>query len=122
MKQIRPVLTAALCAILLCGCVQYQSKRGVEVKWQSVITEQLSRGKSTRGEVLALLGPPSQIISLEDETVLYYLFERTKGDGYILILYNKFQVDARYDRAVFFFDENDILSDYSTHIHESEDK
>jgi hypothetical protein len=31
-------------------------------------------------------------------------------------------VDARYDRAVFFFDDNDILRDYSTHIHEPADK
>ncbi|MDH3994346.1 MAG: outer membrane protein assembly factor BamE [Gammaproteobacteria bacterium] len=120
--QIRPVIVAALCAMLLSGCVQYDSKRGVEVKWQSVITEQLQKGTSTRGEVLALLGPPSQIISLDEESVLYYLFERTKGNGYILILYNRFTVDARYDRAVFFFDDNDILRDYSTHIHEPEDK
>jgi len=108
--------------MVLSGCVQYDSKRGVEVKWQSVITEQLQKGTSTRGEVLALLGPPSQIISLDEESVLYYLFERTKGNGYILILYNRFTVDARYDRAVFFFDDNDILRDYSTHIHEPEDK
>ena len=121
MNRLRPMMMAALCAVLLSACVQYQSKRGVEVKWQSDITEQLHKGTSTRGEVLALLGPPSQLISLEDETVLYYLFERTKGNGYILILYNRFTVDARYDRAVFFFDENDILSDYSTHIHEPED-
>lgn len=118
----RSVIVAALCAIMLSGCVQYDAKRGVEVKWQTDITEQLQVGKSTRGEVLDLLGPPSQIISLDEESVLYYLFERTKGSGYILILYNKFSVDARYDRAVFFFDENDILRDYSTHIHESEDK
>ena len=120
--QILPVIVAALFAMLLSGCVQYDSKRGVEVKWQSAITEQLQKGTSTRGEVLALLGPPSQIISLDEETVLYYLFERTKGNGYILVLYNRFTVDARYDRAVFFFDDNDILRDYSTHIHEPEDK
>ena len=26
------------------------------------------------------------------------------------------KVDTRYDRAVFFFDDNDVLSDYATHV------
>jgi hypothetical protein len=28
------------------------------------------------------------------------------------------KVDTRYDRAIFFFDENDVLTEYSTHIYE----
>ena len=94
MNRLRPILMAGLCAALLSACVQYQSKRGVEVKWQSDITEQLHKGASTRGEVLALLGPPSQLISLEDETVLYYLFERTKGNGYILSFWSNLPVSS----------------------------
>lgn len=121
MRSLRPFILALLCAVPLTACVQYQAKRGVEVKWQTAITEQLEVGKSTRADVMELLGPPSQVISLDNETALYYLFERTAGEGYILILYNRFSIDARYDRAVFFFDENDILRDYSTHIHKDED-
>lgn len=112
------ILIAVVCAITLQACVQYESKRGVEVNWQSSVTQQLTRGESTRKDVLALLGPPSQVISMEDETVLYYLFERAKGSGVILILYNRMKIDTRYDRAIFFFDENDVLTEYSTHIYE----
>ena len=112
------ILVTVLCAFTLQACVQYESKRGVDVNWQSSVTQQLSRGESTRKDVLALLGPPSQVISMEDETVLYYLFERAKGSGVILILYNRMKVDTRYDRAIFFFDENDVLTEYSTHIYE----
>jgi outer membrane protein assembly factor BamE (lipoprotein component of BamABCDE complex) len=114
------ILIAVVCAITLQACVQYESKRGVEVNWQSSVTQQLTRGESTRKDVLALLGPPSQVISMEDETVLYYLFERAKGSGMILILYNRMKIDTRYDRAIFFFDENDVLTEYSTHIYESD--
>jgi outer membrane protein assembly factor BamE (lipoprotein component of BamABCDE complex) len=114
------ILIAVVCAITLQACVQYESKRGVEVNWQSSVTQQLTRGESTRKDVLALLGPPSQVISMEDETVLYYLFERAKGSGVILILYNRMKIDTRYDRAIFFFDENDVLTEYSTHIYESD--
>ena len=112
------ILAALFCATMLQACVQYESKRGVDVTWQSSVTQQLARGESTRKDVMTLLGPPSQVISLEDETVLYYLFERAKGSGIILILYNRLKINTRYDRAIFFFDENDVLTEYSTHIYE----
>ena len=32
----------------------------------------------------------------------------------ILILYNNIDIGYRYDRAIFFFDENDVLTDYAT--------
>jgi outer membrane protein assembly factor BamE (lipoprotein component of BamABCDE complex) len=117
-----PVFAALIVAVLLSGCVRYENKRGVDVLWQPEVTAQLVKGKSTREDILTLLGPPSQLIALEDETVLYYLFERSKGDGMILIVYNRMKIRTRYDRAVFFFDENDTLRNYATYIHKGEDE
>lgn len=111
-------LAGGLCLSLLAGCAQYENRRGVEVTWQDKVTGQLQRGQSTREQVLALLGPPSQVISLEEETVLYYLFEKSTGNGLILILYNRMQIDTHFDRAIFFFNEQDILTDYATRIDE----
>jgi len=116
MKLPVPLLAAALGGLLLAGCAQYENQRGVEVTWQDSVTSRLVRGQSSREEVLKLLGPPSQVIALEEETVLYYLFERSEGDGLILILYNRMKIDTRYDRAIFFFDEHDVLTDYATRI------
>jgi outer membrane protein assembly factor BamE (lipoprotein component of BamABCDE complex) len=110
-------LVLLLAAITLSGCVQFNARRGIEVAWQDQVVEKLQKGRSTRADVLALLGPPSQVIALRDETVLYYLFEKAEGEGAILILYNNIDINYRYDRAIFFFDENDILSDYSTKVH-----
>ncbi|MCX2981597.1 hypothetical protein EYC98_12060 [Halieaceae bacterium IMCC14734] len=104
------------CAVLLSGCAQYTDNRGVEVTWEPAIMESMVAGQTTRSEVLAALGPPSQIIALGDETVLYYLFEKSNGEGLILILYNQFDVETRYDRAVFFFDANDSLTEYSSYV------
>jgi outer membrane protein assembly factor BamE (lipoprotein component of BamABCDE complex) len=118
MKHNALLVIVALCVGLLGACAQFESKRGVEVNWQRDVTDKLTRGESTRANVLALLGPPSQVISLEGETALYYLFEQSEGEGLILILYNRMRIDTRYDRAIFFFDENDILTEYSTLIHE----
>ena len=102
--------------LLLPGCAQYSDKRGVEVTWQPEAIEQMEKGKTTRREVLTAFGPPSQVISLGDETVLYYLYEKSAGEGLILIVYNRFDVQTQYDRAVFFFDANDVLSEYSSQI------
>ena len=109
-------LVIGLC--LSSGCAQFESKRGVDVNWQKSVTDTLVKGESSRTDVLDLLGPPSQVISLDDETAFYYLFERSGGDGLILVVYNRFRIDTGYDRAIFFFDEEDRLTDYATHIRE----
>ena len=121
MKFSSLTLAACISLALLAGCAQYENRRGVEVTWQPSATEQLVKGSSTRKDVLDMLGPPSQVIALEDETVLYYLFERSQGEGLILIVYNRMKIDTRYDRAIFFFDERNVLTDFATRIHEPAD-
>ena len=110
------LIAAVALFMLAAGCAQYENKRGVEVTWQPEVLDRFQAGTTTRREVLAELGPPSQVISLDGETVLYYLYERSDGKGLILVVYNQFKVNTRYDRAVFFFDENDRLTDYATRI------
>ena len=121
MKQSVLLISLALCMTLLGACAQFDSKRGVEVNWQTEVTDKLIKGESTRANVLALLGPPSQVIALDGETALYYLFEQSKGDGLILIVYNRMRIDTRYDRAIFFFNEHDVLTEYSTRIYKSDE-
>jgi outer membrane protein assembly factor BamE (lipoprotein component of BamABCDE complex) len=112
-RRFLPVLFALA---VLAGCAQYDNSRGVEVTWQTATLSDLRRGETTRAQVLDRLGPPSQVIALGDETVLYYLNEQADGRGLLLVVYNRFDVETRYDRAIFFFDENDTLTDYSTWI------
>lgn len=119
MKQAPAFLRAsvfAVAAILLAACAQYDSQRGVDVTWQEANLEQFERGVTTRADVMAVLGPPSQLVSLGDETVLYYLNEDAVGRGLILLVYNRFQVATRYDRAVFIFAEDGTLQDFAGHI------
>ncbi|MCB1705536.1 MAG: hypothetical protein KDI17_11770 [Halioglobus sp.] len=121
MKLSAGLSALAISASLLAGCAQFESKRGVEVNWQSSVTGQLVSGQSTRRDVLALLGPPSQVIALDGESALYYLFEHSEGEGVILILYNRMQIDTRYDRAIFFFNEDDVLTEYATHLYPADE-
>jgi outer membrane protein assembly factor BamE (lipoprotein component of BamABCDE complex) len=116
LSRILPVVLV-LFSLALSGCDQFKARRGIEVAWQDQIVSKLEKGQTTRSDVLSLLGPPSQVIALENETVLYYLFEKAEGDGLILIVYNSIDIGTRYDRAIFFFDENDRLTDFSTKVH-----
>jgi len=113
----RFILIATI-TLLLGACAQYENQRGVDVTWDPAVLKTMSPGQTTREDVLRQLGPPSQLIALNDESVLYYLYERSKGNGLLLLVYNRFQVDTQYDRAVFIFDKNDRLTEYSSKIHE----
>lgn len=114
------IAALAVSAALLQGCAQYENKRGVEVSWQNSATRDLVTGETTRADVLSQLGPPSQVIAMDDETALYYLFEHSEGEGLILLVYNRMKIDTRYDRAIFFFDEDDVLTEYATRVHEAD--
>lgn len=109
-------ILCVICLPILAGCVQFNSRRGIEVAWQDQVVANLEKGRSTRADVLELLGPPSQVIALRDETVMYYLFENAEGDGLILIVYNNIDIETHYDRAIFFFDADGVLRDYATKV------
>ena len=106
---------AALFALLLGtpACVNTTAERGVDPLWHGVPEDSFERGRTTRAEVLAALGPPSQILTLKSETAFYYLLETVRAKGLVLIVYNDRTETASYERAVFFFDDAGLLTDYS---------
>lgn len=103
----------ALSIAALSGCASWQSENGVDNIWRAEGSPEWIEGKTTEAEVAQILGPPSQIIALEDETVFYYLREHKQGKGLILLLWNWGATTAVYDRAIFFFDGKDVLTKYS---------
>ena len=114
MIQSRRYITWATLFVMLAatGCAKISKKAGVENRWreQDIV---LQEGVTTQQQVLAQLGPPSQIIALSAKTVFYYLFEETKGRLLFLILYNQASTDITYDRAIFFFNKDGILETYA---------
>ena len=95
------------------GCTRIHTEKGVDPTWHDVNTDDFRAGITTQSEVMALLGPPSQIITDQEGTIFYYLHEEAVGTGIILILYNQSHLNTRYDRAIFFFDANGVLREYA---------
>ena len=105
--------TLLLGAWSLAGCASYESYQGVNTPFEDENIPVWVRGESTRGDVLDQLGPPSQIIALNGGSVFYYLRERGQGTAKVFIIYNTGEKTVEYDRAVFFFNENEVLTDFS---------
>jgi hypothetical protein len=109
---------AILCPVVMLtlmplGCTSMRGERGVANKWRDTDLDPWEPGKTTEGDVTEILGPPSQIIDLGGETIFYYLREQTRSDGLVLIIWNQRKERITYDRAIFFFDPDNILTKYS---------
>jgi len=100
-----------LAALASAGCSSFGSVDGVENLWREVPVDQFQKGVTTQADVLELLGPPSQLISLHEQTVFYYLTKRTSGKGKIFIVWNQMDAKSEYDRAIFFFDSDGVLQE-----------
>ena len=107
------VITGLLVLFALTGCASWERDKGVETLWRQPKHQQWSVGKTTDADVMDALGPPSQIIALEEQRVFYYMREENSGQAYIFILWNQSKEQTQYDRAVFFFDKKGILLKYA---------
>ena len=95
--------------LFLAGCASWNSEGGVDNVWRMADASEWKAGTTTEADVMQALGPPSQIIGLEEQTVFYYLREQKKGKGLVLLLWNWGENTAVYDRAIFFFDNQGKL-------------
>lgn len=112
------LLFAGLLLTLLSACISSTAERGVPATWETLPDFEV--GVSTRRSVLDSLGPPSQILTSQDGSAFYYLLERTEASGLILLVYNTRSERTDYDRAIYFFDEDGVLQEWSTSESESE--
>jgi len=110
-KRLVYLVTSILVLTLISGCVNYNRESGVENLWRD--NPKFVKGQTTASEVLAKLGPPSQVMNLGDKTIFYYMREEVSGEGIILLVYNNNKEVTSYDRAMFIFNTDNTLEDYA---------
>ena len=108
-----------LCLVVCTACISSTTETGVVNVWRDASLPEFERGETTQAEVAKALGPPSQLVNLEEQVVFYYLNENAKKRGFILIVYNQTRERVVYDRAIFFFDKRGILQDFALSIEKS---
>ncbi|GJM15838.1 MAG: hypothetical protein DHS20C13_11650 [Thermodesulfobacteriota bacterium] len=115
------ILTAP--AFLLSSCFTISDQQGVDNLWRvDANVEGIEEGKTTQNDIIQLFGPPSQIIDMDKGAIFYYLLQDKKGSGVFLLLFNYKKERVSYDRAIFFFDNEGILTDYGFSIENVERK
>jgi len=107
------IVFSLLLLLTLTGCASKRSEMGVQNEWRNPALPTFEKGRTTQSDVMQALGPPSQVIGLQDQTLFYYLREQSKTKSVFLILYNQTRQQITYDRAIFFFNRQSVLTDFS---------
>jgi len=111
MKKVYQTIITMLLISFLAACVHYSRDSGVENLWRQ--PQAFTSGITTSKQVLAALGPPSQVLTVGHQTVYYYLKEQVTREGLLLLIYNETTEVSVFDRAIFFFNEQGLLADFS---------
>lgn len=101
------------CLLAVSGCLSKRSEMGVRNSWRDPSLPAFEKGRTTQSEVMRALGPPSQVIALQDQTLFYYLREQSRTKAMFLIVYNQTRQQITYDRAIFFFNKQSVLTDFA---------
>ena len=106
-----------LCLLILVftlsACANWSEDGGVANHWRGEDVPRWVEGETREQDVMAALGPPSQIVNLDGRVIYYYLHEQVNGRGYYFLVYNKSRETTRYDRAIFFFDADGVLTKHA---------
>ena len=95
------------------GCLSKRSEIGVRNDWRDPSPPVFERGRTTQSDVMKALGPPSQIIAIPDQTLFYYLREQSRTKAGYFLIYNQNRQQITYDRAIFFFNKQSVLTDFA---------
>jgi hypothetical protein len=104
----RKLIALAATVAVLNGC--YVSKKKDDRPWPSEIVARIVVGKTTKAEVLQLLGPPKQIIRLLESEAYMYIAPVEKNSGLVLLVLNLSRSDRQYDAVTVIINRQDIVT------------
>jgi len=104
----RNVLALAAALAVLNGC--YVSKKRDDRLWAPELVAKITVGKTTKAEVLQLLGPPKQIIRLLESEAYMYVAPVEKNSGLVLLVLNLSRSDRQYDAVTVIINRQDVVT------------
>lgn len=97
---------------VLNGC--YVSKKKDDRPWRAEVAAGIQVGKTTKAEVLQLLGPPKQIIRLLESEAYMYVASVEKNSGLVLLVLNLSRSDRQYDAVTVIINRQDVVTAVGT--------
>ena len=104
----RNVIALAAALAVLNGC--YVSKKKDDRPWAAETVAKIEVGKTTKADVLRLLGPPKQIIRLLESEAYMYVAPVEKNSGLVLIVLNLSRSDRQYDAVTVIINRQDVVT------------
>jgi outer membrane protein assembly factor BamE (lipoprotein component of BamABCDE complex) len=99
---------AALVPALLGGC--YFGKSKDDRPWNRESVDRIQAGKTTKAEVLQILGPPKQIVRLLESEAYMYTHTVSKDTGTFLVILNFSRSDRQYDAITVIINRQDVVT------------
>ncbi len=94
--------------LLLAGC--YFGKTKEESPWDAQLVAKIEVGKTTKAQVLQLLGPPKQVVRLLESEAYMYTHTIQKDTGTYLILFNMRRQDTQFDAITVIINRQDVVT------------
>jgi len=113
MRPISTLIALALVIALVSGCAAIGRNRDYRPIEEKTLA-QVTPGKTTAADVMALFGPPSQIVKLTNGNVYIYDRSLSKALGIWLVLVTFANYDTQHDRIVFFINNQDLVTHYGS--------
>jgi len=111
MKALRDAIVILSMISVCVSCAMFGKSKeyhGFDASW----LERFTPGTTTAAEVLEVFGAPSHMVKLSNGNAYVYERSVSKGTGIWLVVLSFGNYETQYDRIVFFFDNEDILTHY----------
>ena len=102
------VLLPALLAASLGGC--FFGKKMDDRPWPAEAVQRIQPGKTTKAEVLMLLGPPKEVVRLLESEAYMYVHAVEKNSSTYLIVLNLSRSDRQYDAVTVIINRQDVVT------------
>ena len=104
----RRLLVLAAALGVLNGC--YVSKKKDDRPLRAEVVAAIQVGKTTKAEVLQMLGPPKQIIRLLESEAYMYVAAVEKNSGLVMVVLNLSRSDRQYDGVTVIINRQDVVT------------
>ena len=102
------LLMSVLPLLVLGGC--YFGKKIEDHPWPPEAVAKIEVGKTTKAQVLQLLGPPKEIIRLLESEAYMYTHSVEKSTGTFLLLVNLSRNDRQFDAITIVINRQDVVT------------
>jgi hypothetical protein len=104
---------------LITGCAVFGRSKDFK-PFDQTLLPQVVPGRTSSQEITKMFGAPNQVVKLSNGNAYIYVRTLNKSTGLWFVLFTFIDMDSQQDRIVFFFNNNDILTNFGNSLNAAE--